>query len=49
MSFAPAWQPIITGDQTRSAFIGKVGPSPLDHDQEPVAEADQKKDMNEQP
>src|SRR5262249_59491710 len=37
------------GDQPRAAVERDVRPGPLDHHDEPVAEADQEKDVDEQP
>src|SRR5579864_5110782 len=36
-------------NQPRAALVGHIRPEPLDHHNEPVAEADQEKDVYEQP
>src|SRR5207302_11420991 len=37
------------GDEPRPALIRRVGPRPLEEDQEPVPEADQEEDVHEEP
>ena len=36
-------------DEPGAAIVGDVGPGPLDHHQQPVAESDQEEDMDEEP
>src|SRR5262245_13024293 len=36
-------------DQAREALVREVGPGPVGHDREPVAEADQEEDVDHQP
>src|SRR5262245_58696590 len=37
------------GDQAGAAVVGHVGPGPLEEDDETVAEANEKEDVNEEP
>src|SRR5450631_4411111 len=46
---SPSGQISTTGDQPRAAFVGDVGPRPLNEHQQPVAETDQEKDVDEEP
>ena len=39
----------VSGDQARAALVADVGPRPLEHDDEAVAEADQVEDVDEAP
>ena len=45
----PSWQIGAAGDQACTAFIGDVGPRPLNENQKPVAKTDEKKNVDEQP
>src|ERR1035437_6764004 len=46
---APSGQVGAACDQARAAFVGDVGPSPLNENQEPVAKTDEKKNVDKQP
>ena len=46
---SPSGQVSAAGDQPRAAFVGDVGPRPLNEDQQPVAETDQEENVDEQP
>src|SRR4051794_27839844 len=37
------------GDEPRASVVGEVGPSPLEENDEPVAEPDQEEDVDEEP
>src|SRR5206468_3796207 len=39
----------VPGDQTHSALAGQVGPGPLEHNEDAIAEADQEEDVHEAP
>ena len=45
----PSRQVGAAGDQARAAFVGRVGPRPLNEYQQAVAKADEKKNVDEQP
>src|SRR5438874_3873506 len=45
----PTWQPIITCNQARAAFVSEIRPRPLDQHDQPVAESDEKENVDEKP
>src|ERR1700730_4914492 len=46
---APAGKAGAAGDQARAALVGEIRPRPLDEDQHTVLEANQEKNVDEQP
>ena len=45
----PAGEVGAAGDEACSAFVGHVGPGPLNKDEQAVSESDEEEDVNEEP
>jgi len=46
---APAGEVGAAGDQAGAAFVGQVGPAPLDEDEDSVPVSDEEEDVDEEP
>ena len=49
MGIRPTRKVVAASNQSRATLVRDIGPGPLNEDEEPVAEADEKENVHEEP